>query len=162
MLVSKDMVRMIIWDLCESECLPDEDRLLLMSLSPVDIEKISARCMSFINIEFGKILHEIKRVRKESRVDQFVYAGASNQVLRALFGLSPRGLTRLRSETMVNCPGRPRCMTIDEEAVMHDYCKYHPVPTHCEMVLANWCLDAHRLFDIPFMVIHRWTSEQQS
>lgn len=161
---NQQIARMVIRTLVEGaqgdSGVSDQDRRYLIGLGPVEIEQAAARCCEYVNVDIDHILREIRRTRNETVIRKFVRAGCSNQLLRELFGLTLRDLTRLRTEAPGQSPGRPRRLTEAEEKELARYCRASPIPEGSDFLRAAWCLEARHELDIPFMSIHRYIAQR--
>ena len=169
MKVNRDVIRMVIRNLIESagngaNTMSDQERCGLMNLSPLEIEQVVTQAESLVTVDVPGLLRSISQARRDSLMKDLVQAGASNQVLRQIYGVSPRILTRLRREAGISNPGRPRQLSEDEESQVLDYCGEtipmmgnHVVPGRA-LLMAEWCLEAHRTLGLPFMSLHEWAN----
>ena len=168
MMVNREVARMVLRNLVDSA---DSGRHVdlsalesagLLHLSPLEMEQAATRCALHVKIEVSDICRAIRQTRRNSLILQFVDAGASNRLLRMVFGLSMRSLTRLRKRAGISNPGRPRQLTKVEETAVTRYSAVNPVPAGPCLLRAEWCLGAYEELNIPFMTIHRWVGEKSA
>ena len=144
--------------------LSDQERRDLMNLTPLEIEQVATGSESLVTVDVSGLLRCVSQGRRNSLIRDLVQAGASNQVLRQIYGASPRILTRLRREAGISNPGRPRRLSEAEENRVLDYCETAPPSSHAALnravLMAEWCLGAHRTLDLPFMSLHEWAASR--
>lgn len=166
MTVNREVVRMVIRNLIESTenghtgNLPGLERCGLMTLSPLEIEQVATRCVSLVKIDMPGLCREISQARKDSLVHDLVKAGASNQLLRNIFGTSIKDLTRLRRKAKTSNPGRPRRLSEAEETRVLHFCESTPIADESELRSAEWCLVAHQALHLPYMSLHAWATQR--
>ncbi len=168
MKVNRDVIRMVIRNLIESagngyaNNLSDQERCGLMNLTPLEVEQVVTQAESLVTVDVPGLLRSIGQARRDSLIKDLVQAGASNQLLRQIYGVSPRILTRLRREAGISNPGRPRQLSENEESQVLDYCETMPMKNHVQpsraLLMAEWCLEAHRTLDLPYMSLHEWAT----
>ncbi|MCY4219252.1 MAG: hypothetical protein OXE41_05050 [Gammaproteobacteria bacterium] len=158
----KNLIRMVIQDLLDDS---KEDvkngcsvinKSNLMDLSTHEMEETILHCTPYVHVDIPSIYLQIKRTRRNRLIRDFMKAGTSNDLLRKLFGLSVRNLSRMRRAVNIQNPGRPRHLSIEEEDMLIKYCEDNPAPNGSELLLARWCLNIHSKTNIPFMTIYRW------
>ena len=136
--------------------LSDQTRQLLSGMTPLEIERVVDLCRVNIRVDFDSVIQNIRRVRNHTLMLELVKAGASNQLLRDLFGVNHKELSRHRAETGANPPSR-RHLTEDEETLVLQRHERSPIPENHgpPFTRAAWALDASRELDLPYMAVYR-------
>ncbi len=131
---------------------------LLHDLSAMEIEKIVEACKRHISIDFVSVGKEILRHRNERLLSELVHAGATNGLLREVFGVTPRQLTRLRGNG-----GKPpavrRRLTDNETGLVLEFTSGIPLEDGSQLATIVLCLDIVREHDLPFMPVYRCVTE---
>lgn len=157
--VNREIARVILRTLTEYARgvpgdLQDQTVQLLQSLSPIEMENIVEPCTRHFRIDFPSVGKEIIRHRNESLIVELVRAGASNSLLRNIFGVNPRQLTRIRGIVGKTRSDRRR-LTGDEVAQVRKRVEEMPALDQSQLAVAVLCLDVSRNLELPFMPVYR-------
>lgn len=161
--LEEDLIRNIIRALIEtaqnsSVALNDQTRQLLGGISPLEIEQVVNLCSSHVRLDVDAMVRDVRRIKSQSMVTELITAGASNQLLRDLFGIRYRDIVLLRTELGINTPKR-RVLTDQEERSILDRYRGYPIAESeagdTKFMAAVWSLAASRELDLPLMPIYR-------
>ena len=124
-----------------------------------EVQFLAERCLGYVHIDMYSIEREINRTHQRNFIRELMRAGASNRLIRDIFGLSPRDLTLLRSEAGVNVKEgqKRRKLKPEEERILVDHHQSFPIPNPSNLDRAAWSLEASRELSLPLMLIYRHT-----
>ena len=162
--LNEELVRTVLLGLVEisrngSYSVSSRTRELFAEISPIEIEAIVNHCHRHVNVDVQSIEKDLLRIRRESLVRELILAGASNALVRDVFGLTPRELSLLRTETGVRSPSRRRLRAADIrllESRLEDL-----PPGDSILSRSVWSLEASRDLDLPLMSIYRHINTTQ-
>lgn len=139
--------------------LSDQTRALLAGITPLQIEQVVDLCRVNIRLDLDSMFQNIRRVRNHALMLELVKAGASNRLLRELFGVSSRELSRLRAETGANTPSR-RALTEHEEPLVLERLERSPINQDSSFGRAIWSLGVATELGLPIMAVYRGVAER--
>ncbi len=127
---------------------------LLHGLSAIEMENIVESCKRHISIDIPSVGKEILRHRNERLLAELVRAGATNGLLREVFGITPRQLTRLRGSAGKPPTVRRSLTDVESDLVREQACGVTPEDnSHLATIVK--CLDIAQEHDLPFMPVYR-------
>lgn len=132
---------------------------LLPGLTPIEIENIVDQCQRHFLIDIPSVAMEIVRHRNEALLVDLVLAGASNVLLRNLFGIPLRQLTRLRQEYGTPQPARRR-LSADEIRLVHERADSMTGQDGSQLQLAAGSLEIALELGLPLMPVYRCVAER--
>ena len=162
--LNEDLVRLVLRGLMDmsrngSYAVSPETRQLFAGMTPIEVENIVTICQRHVNVDMQSIEKNLLRVRRESLVRELILAGASNSLVREVFGLSARDLTQLRAETGIQSPARKRLKAEDIQR-LQSRLEQEP-PGDSLLSRSVWSLDASRELGLPLMSVYRHINTTQ-
>ena len=142
-----------------SAVFPDRAWRALSRMPDAEVQLLAERCLRYVHIDMYSIEREINRTHQRTFIRELMRAGASNRLVREIFGLSPRDLTRLRTEAGVNVKEgqKRRKLKPEEERKLVDHHQSFPISNPSSLDRATWSLEASRELNLPLMLIYRHT-----
>ena len=156
--LNEELVRMALLGLMDlsrngTHAVTPETRQLFEGMTPIEIEHVVTLCRRHVNVDMRSIEKTLLRVRKESLVRELIMGGASNSLIREVFGFSPRDLAQLRAEARIRSPSRKR-LKPDDIRRLEARREQHP-PGYSLLSRSVWSLDASRELGMPLMSVYR-------
>lgn len=132
---------------------------LLPGLTPIEIENIVDQCAQHFRIDIPSVAREILRHRNEALLIDLVRAGAGNSLLRELFGIPPRQLTRLR-EAYGSPQSARRRLSEEEVRLVQEHANSMTGQDGSQLQLAAGSLEIARELGLPLMPVYRCVVER--
>lgn len=156
--LNEDLVRVVLNGLKNisrngTYALTPETRELFAEITPIEVENITNACRRHVSVDILSIERELNRIRREPLVRDLIVAGASNSLIRELFGLSVRDIARLRTDTCIHTPPRRRLKPCDARRVSER--KEQNPPGDTPLSRSVWSLEVARDLGLPLMSVYQ-------
>ncbi len=132
----------------------------LGGITPLEIECLAGPCRRHVHVHRTAIERELVRVRQEALICELITAGASNGLIRQVFGLAARDLSRLRQDAGEPAVRRRRLKAGEKRQLEVRRAQIPPGDSLRSYVL--WGLVAARECRLPLMSVVRYLQDRDA